>query len=207
MNSYKKAIFYIDGFNLYFGLKQSNLRKYYWLNLEKLCEKIIAPYVDQRLVKIKYFTAKIKNPPDKAQRQDLFIQAIETSCTVEIFYGRYSSNLRYCSNCNYAYYYNEEKKTDVEIAANMLGDAHKDLFDIAYLISGDSDLTPVIREIKALSPQKLVIVSFPPHRVSHELMSISDGNKKIKKYLSDCEFPDQINNRIGVVIQRPSQWH
>ncbi|MBP7766428.1 MAG: hypothetical protein KA113_14680, partial [Syntrophaceae bacterium] len=45
-NSVKKerVIAYIDGFNLYFGLKSKGWRRYYWLNLQALMRNLIKPY-------------------------------------------------------------------------------------------------------------------------------------------------------------------
>jgi len=208
----KKAICYIDGFNLYFGLKSANLKRYYWLNLEKLCSKIVEPQPDEELVHIKYFTAKVKQPLDKAQRQDLFLQALQTLSTLEIIYGRYSSYKKdcphkiRCHSCSYFLYDTEEKKTDVEISVNMVCDAFKNAYDVAYMISGDSDLSPAAREIKALFPEKKIIVCFPPNRKSKELVRLCDGKRKIIDYLSGCEFPDIMQNRIGVTINKPSSW-
>jgi hypothetical protein len=33
--SNKRVIAYIDGFNLYFGLRDSGYRRYYWLDIEE----------------------------------------------------------------------------------------------------------------------------------------------------------------------------
>ena len=35
---------YIDGFNLYFGLRQSKLRRYYWLSPELLIQNLMKPW-------------------------------------------------------------------------------------------------------------------------------------------------------------------
>lgn len=32
----QRVFVYIDGFNLYYGLKEAQLRKYYWLNMYRL---------------------------------------------------------------------------------------------------------------------------------------------------------------------------
>ena len=53
-----RVITYIDGFNLYFGLKDSGYRRYYWLDVERLAENILRP--GQELLAVKYFTADIK---------------------------------------------------------------------------------------------------------------------------------------------------
>jgi uncharacterized LabA/DUF88 family protein len=50
--------------------------------------------------------------------------------------------------------------TDVNIASRMLVDSFKDKFDTAFLISGDTDLIPPIREIKSLFPKKGLSLHF-----------------------------------------------
>ena len=37
----EKVIVYIDGFNLYFGLKEKKWKKFYWLNLKKLAKSLV----------------------------------------------------------------------------------------------------------------------------------------------------------------------
>ena len=48
---------YIDGFNLYYGLKAAKYKQYYWLDLVKLSRNLLRS--DQSLVITKYFTARI----------------------------------------------------------------------------------------------------------------------------------------------------
>jgi hypothetical protein len=63
----KRVITYIDGFNLYYGLKEKGWKRYYWLDIRKLSESLLKPW--QELNEVKYFTARIsageKNTPDK----------------------------------------------------------------------------------------------------------------------------------------------
>ena len=47
---------YVDGLNLYHGLKSRRWRRYYWLNLHRLAERLLLS--DQSLVMIRYFTAR-----------------------------------------------------------------------------------------------------------------------------------------------------
>ncbi len=51
----QRVIAYIDGFNLYFGLKAMGWRRYYWLDLFKLSRNLLK--TNQELVAVKYFTA------------------------------------------------------------------------------------------------------------------------------------------------------
>jgi len=36
----EKVVCYIDGFNLYYGLREKGWKKYYWLNLRHLVENL-----------------------------------------------------------------------------------------------------------------------------------------------------------------------
>ena len=83
----ERVIAYIDGFNLYFGLKDSNFRRFYWLNLRRLCLELLSPH--QGLMRTKYFTSRTWKPLDKYQRQSVFIEALETLEDFEIYYGTY----------------------------------------------------------------------------------------------------------------------
>lgn len=57
---------YVDGFNLYYGLKSKGWRHYYWLDLRRLSEKLLRP--GQRLVMVRYFTARV-SAQTKASRR------------------------------------------------------------------------------------------------------------------------------------------
>ena len=71
----ERLIFYIDGFNLYFGLRERGWRKYYWLNLQEMCSRLIRS--GQELVKVQYFTARINQAKeDKRRRQLTYLEAL-----------------------------------------------------------------------------------------------------------------------------------
>jgi len=57
----QRVIAYIDGYNLYHGLRDSNLKWAYWLNLQALMKLFLHP--PETLVKTKYFTTIVKDPP------------------------------------------------------------------------------------------------------------------------------------------------
>jgi DNA polymerase II large subunit len=95
----ERIICYIDGFNLYFGLREKGWKKYYWLNLKRLTEKLLKPH--QSLEMVKYFTSNISagnesSPPwlqkkmkEKRKRQLTYLEAINTLDGTKIFFGHY----------------------------------------------------------------------------------------------------------------------
>jgi len=93
----QRVVVYIDGFNLYFGLKSKGWKNYYWLDVYKLAKNILTK--EQTLVCVKYFTSRISFPPEKVKRQGTFIEALETIPQIKIYYGNYKSNKSTCRKC------------------------------------------------------------------------------------------------------------
>ncbi len=58
-NNYERVVVYIDGFNLYFGIREAGFDKCRWLNLKTLVENLLQPH--QKLIHIKYFTSRVSN--------------------------------------------------------------------------------------------------------------------------------------------------
>ena len=201
----QRVIAYVDGFNLYFGLKSKDWRRYYWLNIQLLVQNLLKPY--QKLVLVKYFTARVISSPDKQKRQSNFIEALETLNDFEIFYGKYQLNPVQCPSCRWQGQQPNEKMTDVNIATEILKDAYQDKFDAALLMSADSDLVPPVKAVRQLFPAKRVIVAFPPARSSADLANCASacftvGRGRISKSL----FPDKITKQDGSVLQCPLSW-
>lgn len=168
----KRVIAYVDGFNLYFGLKSKGWKDCYWLNIQLLIKNLLKPA--QILMKTKYFTARVSSPSEKQKRQATFIEALGTLKNFQIFYGHYLTTPYKCRQCGATYSIIKEKMTDVNIAVEMLTDASKNIFDVAILISADSDLRPVLSRVKTLFPDKKLIVFFHPNRFSKALKDISN---------------------------------
>ncbi len=114
---------------------------------------------NQELAGVKYFTSRVSNNPDKQKRQSTYIDALE-STGLEIFYGNYQDGAEECRRCGHIWRTAKEKMTDVNIATAIIVDAYKDAYDMAMLISGDSDLTPPIKadeEVMSRTGYKLKI--------------------------------------------------
>ena len=199
------VITYIDGFNLYYGLRASGWKRFYWLNLQELSRNLLAS--GQTLVETKYFTAKVKSPPDKRRRQTTYLEALGTLTGLHIYYGHYLTGETICWNCSHKFATHHEKMTDVNIATELLTDAFQNRFDVAILVSADSDLVGPIRRVKSLFPSKRVVVAFPPKRHSAALKRYADGNLHISRsILAKSVFPNKVAKPDGFVLKRPRQW-
>lgn len=204
-NSAERVVAYVDGFNLYFGLRQIGLKSGLWLDIPKLMQEYLLP--GQTLVATKYFTSRITGPPDKAKRQSVYLEALATRPQISMYFGQYQSNLQSCRKCGHARFDNREKMTDVNIAVELLKDAMMDRLDLAYLVSADSDLSAPIQAFRELWPSKRIITVFPPGRGSVQLVSMAHAKRRIRKsVVMACQMPDCVPGPDGHPKNRPDSW-
>ncbi|NTW84346.1 MAG: NYN domain-containing protein [Chlorobiaceae bacterium] len=195
---------YIDGFNLYFGMLEAGYDHCKWLNLNLLAKNLLKP--NQELVCVKYFTSRVSDNPDKQKRQTTYIEALESE-GVHILYGQYQRNTIECKRCGNIWASYNEKMTDVNIATQLLIGAYQDLYDMAMLISGDSDLVPPIRHVHALFPLKRVFVAFPPKRHNQSVALAAKGSLTIgRKKLVESQFSETVIKRDGFILKKPADW-
>ena len=203
-----RVVGYIDGFNLFFGLRDSGLRRYYWLSPELLIQNLMKPW--QTLAGVRYFSARISpspGDPDKHLRQQTYLEAVETLAGVEAIYGHYLSKPKQCRTCGAQWQQAEEKMTDVNIAVRLLADAMDDAFDTAMIVSADSDLVPPVEAVRARFPAKRIIIASPPARHSAKLAAAANVCFTIgRKRLQDSQLPDNITKPDGFVLARPASW-
>jgi len=200
----ERIIVYVDGFNLYFGLKEAGFDNCKWLDIHKLVNALLKP--TQELILIKYFTSRVNNNPDKQKRQTTFIEALETR-GIKVFYGHFQSGFVECKRCGANWPTYNEKMTDVNIATQMIIDAYQDRYDMAMLISGDSDLVPPIKAIHEYFTQKRTFVAFPPKRYNSSVSAVAKGSLTIgRKKLIDSQFPEEVQKKDGFVLKKPKEW-
>ena len=204
----QRVTVYIDGFNLYFGLRSKGWRRYYWLDLHLLSNKLLR--FGQRLEAVHYFTARIvpePNNPGKSMRQDTFLDAIATLPDVHIHEGYFLPKQVSCANCKTTWQTYEEKMTDVNIATRLLGDAQDDVFDTAIVMSGDGDLATPVRAVGKRYPRKRTVIAFPPGRHATALVHAATAHFTIGRgVIKDSQLPSKITKPDGYVLTRPPSW-
>lgn len=203
---------YIDAFNLYFGSLKGTPHR--WLNLEALCRTYLP---NNSITSIKYFTAKVSarpNDPQQPARQQAYLRAIEMLPTVKIIYGHYLSHIvtaRLATPVPGQSPYvriikTEEKGSDVNLATHLLNDAHLNLFDIAVVVSNDSDLLEPIKLVRANLNKKVGVLN-PQKKASRAIVPHIDFIKKIRQStLGTCQLPNSIVDAQGNTITKPTNW-
>lgn len=207
---------YIDGLNLYYALLRGSRLK--WLDLQALGQKLAA---DRYLQKVYYFTARVKKKMER-ERQDAYLRALGTRELVETVVGSFKMKSVWCGvdACQFdgwkKFYKPEEKRTDVNIAIQMVADAYEDNTDRFILISGDSDLVPPIQLIRRSFPEKHVRVYVPRDeeledeerpKYSTEIRKAANSNRTLSKImLHECSLPKEIKISGEENVVRPAFW-
>jgi uncharacterized LabA/DUF88 family protein len=202
----RRAIVYIDGFNLYFAMREKGWASFMWLDLIKFAKRLLRE--DQVLVQVKYFTSRIKNDPEKQKRQNLFLDALGTlnKDVLKIVEGQYQSNSFNCPDCGHELWDDHEKQTDVNIAVHMLLDAFSaNKVDDLILITADSDQVAAVKAVRVLG--KKILVALPPGRGDYFELK-KHGNSSLEltaKKFKGCRLPDSITVD-GFTIECPAKW-
>ena len=200
------VIAYVDGFNLYHGLHDKYRRRYLWLDLERLVQRLRPR---DQLIAVRYFTAMVRDDPPALARQRTYLDALSAhSGLVQVVLGRYQSKNISCRQCASNWTSYEEKETDVNIAVSIVADAAAGASELALIVSADSDLCPAIRTARSLNPQRGVIAAFPPRRSSFEIRSLIPGAFTVAAVdLRNSLLPDTVGDpATNHIYKRPSKW-
>ena len=212
MTPQMKTIVYVDGFNLYYGAVKRT--PYKWLNVKTLCQLLLPK---NQIISIKYFTALVTarpNDPDQPNRQQLFFRALQTIPELEIIFGHFLSHEIMMPLAHpmpgqpkFAQVIKtEEKGSDVNIAAHMVNDGHKGLYQVAILVSNDSDLVEPVKIVR--NELKLPVGVLNPfvQTPSFDLRKYATFVKPIRAgVLSASQFPSTLKDSNGT-FYRPPTW-
>jgi uncharacterized LabA/DUF88 family protein len=208
-----RTFVYVDGYNLYYGLKKLCRPEdsWRWLDIRRMSESIIPKFLDVQHVR--YFTAHVKpGGSSKHQRQQTFLRALRAH-GVEIHKGRYETHevelpLRDKPSKKVWVIRVEEKQTDVNLASQMLMDAfvRENPIRAAVVISNDSDLVCPVRLLREAGIA-VGILNPHPKRPGGELRQIASFYNLIRRQkVMDAQFPVTITDEHGT-FRRPERWN
>jgi hypothetical protein len=202
------VIAYVDGFNLYHGLRDRYGHRYLWLDLPRLVARLRP---QDTIVAVKYFTAPVRNDAAAQARQQTYLSALRAHSgpTLQVVNGRFQTKSLVCRGCGASWTSYEEKETDVNIAVALVADAALGAADIALLISADSDLCPAIRAARLSSPTLGMVAAFPPRRYSFEIKTLIPGAFQLAQSdIRNSLLPTIVSEPAGGQVHtRPPKWY
>ena len=160
----------IDGSNFYHRLHELNLRNILKFNYKKFGE-FLAGSAD---FNAKYFVGIVRAKEGDKKSEELVksqqrLFSVLKNHNIEIGHG-------YILDVNGKYF---EKGVDVQIAVDLLVGAYENTYDIAILVSSDTDLIPAIKKARSLR-KKIKYIGFR-HKPSYGLIGNSDQKQMLSK--------------------------
>ena len=161
-----RVAIFIDGSNLYHALR-SNFRRYD-LNFAGFASKLSG---SRRLFRTYYYNV-LQDPiqrPDGYREQQEFLDILRKTPYLEIRLG----------NTKVAQGIPVEKGLDVMLATDLLYFAWNDFYDVAVLVSGDSDFAYALQAVKNMG--KHVEVAYFESGISKDLLNIADNRHLLNR--------------------------
>jgi NYN domain-containing protein len=206
-----RCVFYVDGYNWYHAIFKHR-PEWKWLNLQSFFQAM-RPH--ENIAAVKLFSAMVTDP-DGCLRQETYFKALKSLPKLQIILGLFQPRRVHCKgDCKQEYIVQEEKKTDVNIAIEMMADAIDGQVDHICAVSGDSDLQPVIEWITKRFPKIQITVYVPC--LPNERRDRRTDYYTTKGLNVDCRFlplsgipehqlPNLVKLPQGGFAYRPSSW-
>lgn len=217
-----RTVTYVDGFNLYYSvLRRTNLK---WLDLVALFRDHVLDS-NAQLVEVRYYTAPIlarmSDDPQSVQRQRIYLQAlrrmypnqlkiIEGGIAVTTPFQRLVRPIAGASDISRVQVYDfNEKKTDVNLASDLLAGAWTGAFDQAVICSNDTDLEPALATLRKYHPQLRLGIVAPVRGsdnryIAADLKQHADWSKALSMvHISNAQLPERIP---ASSLRRPETW-
>ena len=98
----------------------------------------------------------------------------------------------------------EEKGSDVNLAAHLLNDAWKDLYEVAVVISNDTDMVTPIRMVTTERGKPVFVVCPGRWRIAPKLEDVASHVRHVRRsMLRGAQLPERIP---GTTICKPEAW-
>jgi uncharacterized LabA/DUF88 family protein len=211
----KRVECFIDGFNLYHAIANysrehdSEKNHLKWVNLWKLMECFASP-TEHEIKNVFYFSAYAKWLTAPVARHKKYVHALE-SVGVKFIKGKFKDKNIRCKLCKRSFIGHEEKQTDVNLALQIFNRGISKEYDIAYIVSCDSDLTPSLKMLKAARPDVQIKLIAPIGMCnSRELMNVAGAKPKnkviLEEHILESLLPGKLCANDGAEIVRPLDY-
>lgn len=184
------------------------------------------------ITRVNFYTAKVKSPPHdphKATRQDTYWRALESIPQIKVEKGKYltlkkklpwrepkllSKLKTWCCKAEWARRFmgpflicvikEEEKRSDVNLATQLVLDAVDGAFECAVVISNDTDLLTPIEVVKKRFRYPIGLIG-GAHPNSEMLKAVDFYKEARPGVLSAYQFPPEITDARGT-FRKPKTW-
>ena len=219
-----RTIIFVDGFNLYFRLLRARPADK-WLNPKLLAENVLSPA--NIVTEVNYYTARVSGrlDVDAPRRQQVYFDALSTVPEVKIHMGMFLSKEKWAALVHPPQFMpplgaamakpwadvvkilkTEEKGSDVNLASHLLFKTFRNEYDVAAVISNDSDLVEPIR-LATQEMGKIVGLLSPVNNPNPQLAAAASFVRRIRpNHLTSSQLNNPLTLEDGTVLTRPPTW-
>lgn len=123
-----------------------------------------------------------------------WIAGMQSSKYIDVIEGRYiarpTSDIHDMDINDRLTYYKVEKGTDINLAIHALSKAHFNSYDIAFVMSGDSDYISVYKQLKNIG-KTVVVVAVEGQNIGAVYSEIDDWKFMNKNFFDTCLRTDK----------------
>jgi hypothetical protein len=99
----------------------------------------------------------------------------------------------------------EEKGSDVNLGVHLVRDAFKGAFDLAAVLTNDTDLLEPIRIVTRELGLPVTLLA-PGGKAAVTLGNFATSVRHISSYVGPCQMPDPVILPDGRMIKKPARW-
>jgi uncharacterized LabA/DUF88 family protein len=219
-----RTIVYIDGFNLYYRMLEAR-PALKWVDPKKLAATVLNP--DHTILRVNYYTARVSaraHNPNAPSRQAVYLNALSAIPGLVIHEGSFMITepwmglARPPQSKPDGYEWAEpipevvkvikfeEKGSDVNLGSHLVRDAFLDAFDVAVVLTNDSDLVEPIR-VAIKEAGKRVGLLAPVNYPNQSLLDAASFYLHVRVgHLAQAQLPPRITLDDGTQLERPAEW-
>jgi hypothetical protein len=207
---------YVDGLNFYYrAMRHGRFGAFRWLDVVRFCDALLRR---NRVELVRYFTADIRSDlwnRGRYDRQQLYLRAIASDPRLVIHKGHFvhrtivrplavhapnpTDRPRFVRVWN-----DEEKGSDVNLASYLLRDGFMEEYEVAVVVSDDSDLVEPIRIVRRDLGLPVGVV-----QLRERSAFVSEGDFRIRPrrwHFERSHLPLEVECADGRVVSRPREW-
>lgn len=217
-----RAVVFVDGNNLYHGLKDAGAKRIGKISLAKFARKLVGP---REWVGLRYYVGRVSqswSEQDYAAQRSYVAQQMKADHRVTFHFGRLEFRpqpnpaseelLRYLADLrtpidptvrthlmDLGHRHRKakvmvEKAVDVMLAVDVVTMALTDAYDAAYIISADGDYTHAVEFVRGRGKKVYGAAATPAHEMGKVVNAFI---KLTREFVADCYFDEPPPERRG----------
>ncbi len=172
-NETKRAAVYIDGSNLFYKLRDLEIKNLTYFSYGKFAYWLAR---ENRIATKRYYIGAVRTKEGDEKSKRMQENQVRLFNHLQSESEGFNVQRGYLMKNDGAYH---EKGVDVRMAVDLLAGAYENIYDVAILISSDTDLIPAIQKVKQLG-KKIEYVGFS-HKPSYGLIKNASETRLLAK--------------------------